>query len=112
MLQLQISALLRQFLVTFKIIVCRKCLAARITPNTSQVFRYVSRERTLVRQNLVTHSASSGVAQVNLEVRVAVSSRAVRLLAHAANEPHITFNYLFPRSPSRDWWDQWVACKQ
>jgi hypothetical protein len=62
--------------VTLQIVVCRKSLVARFTPNTAQVFGDVSRERALVGQNLIAHPAS-GVAQVNLEVRVAAPSRAV-----------------------------------
>jgi hypothetical protein len=76
------------------------------------VFSHVGSERFLVGQNLVANSAS-GVAQVNVIVSVAACSRAVRLVAHAANESPITFvNLPHPsRRPSLDRLDPRIACK-
>jgi len=101
--------------VTLQIIVGGKSLVAYIAPNTAQVFGYVSRERALVGQHFIAHSAS-GVARVNLEVRVAAPSRAVRLLAHTANKPPVTLDYLIGRqlSPGGPSWNgpgQGIACK-
>jgi len=83
-----------------------------IAPNNAQVFCHVSSERFLVGQDLVADSASR-VAQVNVIVRVAACSRAVRLVAHAANETPITLVNL-PRPsgrPSLDRLDPRIACK-
>jgi hypothetical protein len=75
----------------------------------------VFRERALVGQHFVTELAG-GVAQVHLVVGIAAQSRAVRLLAQAANEPPVIFDYvscrgLFPRRPRKDRLSQGIACK-
>jgi hypothetical protein len=83
-----------------------------MAPNIAHVFGNVVFERFLVRQNLVADAAGR-VAQVDLKVTHAVLSRAVRLVAHAANESSITFVKL-PRRigrPSLDWRIERTTCK-
>jgi hypothetical protein len=78
---------------------------------------HVPQERIFACQNQVADRAGR-LARVNLKVLVAVVGRAIRLIAHAANEPPIRFHHLITnffgsrrRNPSRDGQDQRVACK-
>jgi hypothetical protein len=90
---------------------CKSAIAP-MAPNTAHVFGHVGFERIFVRQDLVAETAGR-VAQVNVIVRVAACSRAVRLVAHTANETPITFiNRPRPsRRPSLDRLDPLIACK-
>jgi hypothetical protein len=89
--------------VFLKIVIGGERPVAQLAPNPAKMLRPVFRERTLVGHHFVTELAGR-VAQVNLVVAVTAQSRAVRLLAQAANKPPVIFDYvsrrrLFPRCP-------------
>jgi hypothetical protein len=72
---------------------------APFAPNNAQVLGHVSAERNRAPQNLVAKAASR-VAHVSLKVVGAVIARAVRLVAHAANEtPATLVNLKITRLP-------------
>jgi hypothetical protein len=72
--------------------VVNKRAVAQLAPNAALVFRQVVHERVLVGQHLAADAAGRG-AQVHIEMTHATRSVAVRLLAHAANEPPVLFHY-------------------